>query len=137
MRVQLSVPPNAPGDEQHFEVGLFRVPVAGARLGRGREGEPLVRITFAGEPAVSKLCRIESEGLAERATDTAGDAFERREDETVSAGGITDARARAIASGSGQVVARGSAGSDGAAGRLELVREPPGRGAAVSIAPAL
>jgi hypothetical protein len=128
MRVQLAVPPNAPGDQERFEVALFRLRVRAATVGRGPEGEPLVRVAFAVEPAESRDYRVGADGLTPLDAAAPGAAFADRDDAVVSAAGIVDAHARAIATPAGTIVARGSTGGPG---RLELVREPARRSSVV------
>jgi hypothetical protein len=124
MRVQLAVPPNAPGEEQFLEVGLFRVSLRDPALGRGASGETLVRVSLELEPPETRTYRLDPQGLVElTSAPVPEEVFARRDDPVVSEAGISDPHARWVTHPPGRIVALGSPGTDGAAGRIEVVQE--------------
>lgn len=123
MRVQLAVPPNAPGEEQFLEVGLFRVALREPALGRGASGETVVRVSLDLEPPETRYYRLDPGGLVALAAPVAAEVFARRDDAVVSEAGISDPHARWVPRPPGRIVALGSPGADGAPGKLEVVQE--------------
>src|SRR6188474_2089642 len=63
VRVQLDVPPNAPGEDHDLDVGLFRVGSTEARVALDPGGTLYVVSRLAVEPADTRLYRLDPTAL--------------------------------------------------------------------------